>query len=157
MATFSPEALKRGLSPAARRSVATAALALVALGLLIAVVAMVARSNAARDAALQREQHSYDIMVLTRSLDASLARAEASLGRYVVSGDRRMGTIYYDEWRRAQSQLRQLERLVEGQPDEVEMVDRLKQLAAAREKELDRKSTRLNSSHRYISRMPSSA
>ncbi len=136
MATFSPEALRRGLSPAARRAIATAALALVALGLLIAVVAMVARSNAARDAALQREQHSYDIMVLTRSLDASLARAEASLGRYVVSGDRRMGTIYYDEWRRAQSQLRQLERLVEGQPDEVVMVGRLKLLAAAREKEL---------------------
>ena len=136
MATFSPAALKRDVSPAARRAIATAVLALAALGLLIAVVAMVARSNTARDAALQREQHSYDIMVLTRSLDASLARAEAALGRYVVSGDRRMGTIYYDEWRRAQSQLRQLDRLVDGQADEAAMAARLKTLAAAREKEL---------------------
>ena len=136
MATFSPAALKRDVSPAARRAIATAVLALAALGLLIAVVAMVARSNTARDEALQREQHSYDIMVLTRSLDASLARAEAALGRYVVSGDRRMGTIYYDEWRRAQSQLRQLDRLVDGQADEAAMVARLKTLAAAREKEL---------------------
>ncbi|ATE66660.1 ATP-binding protein [Rhizorhabdus dicambivorans] len=136
MATFSPEALKRELSPAAWRAIATALLAFTALGLLIAVVAMVARANTARDEALLREQHSYDIMVLTRSLDASLARAEAALGRYVVSSDRRIGTIYYDEWRRAKSQLRQLDRLVEGQPDQMARVDRLEGLAAEREKEL---------------------
>jgi len=136
MATFSPDALSRGLSSAAQRAIAAAILALTALGLLIVVVTMVARSNAARDEALQREQHSYDIMVLTRSLDASLARSEAALGRYVVSGDRRVGTIYYDEWRRAISQLRQLDRLVDGQSDQKGLVRRLEQLTAARDKEL---------------------
>jgi signal transduction histidine kinase/ActR/RegA family two-component response regulator len=136
MATFSPEALRRGLSPATGRVVAAAILALAALGLLVAVVTMVARSNAARDQALVREQRSYDIMVLTRSLDASLARAEASLGRYVVSGDRRTGTIYYDEWRRASSQLRQLEKLTEGQADQTPLVRRLDGLCDARAKEL---------------------
>ena len=35
--------------------------------------------------------------------------------------------------------------------------DELKLLAAAKKKCLDRKSTRLNSSHEWISRMPSSA
>nr|WP_047166463.1 ATP-binding protein [Sphingomonas sp. Y57] len=136
MATFSPDALRRGLSPATQRALAAAVLALTALGLLVAVVMMVARSNAARDDALRREQHSYDIMVLTRSLDASLARSEAALGRYVVSGDRKVGTIYYDEWRRAISQLRQLDKLVGEQPDQVKLVRELERLASERDKEL---------------------
>jgi signal transduction histidine kinase/CheY-like chemotaxis protein len=136
MATFSVDALNRGLSANTRRVLAAGLLVLVALGLLIAVVAMVARSNTARDQALAREQHSYDIMVLTRSLDASFARAEASLGRYVVSGDRRIGTLYYDEWRRGMSQLRQLERQVAGQPEQEKLVAGLRELTVAREKEL---------------------
>ncbi len=136
MATFSVDALNRGLSANTRRVLAAALLVLVALGLLIAVVAMVARSNTARDQALAREQHSYDIMVLTRSLDASFARAEASLGRYVVSGDRAIGTLYYDEWRRGMSQLRQLEKQVIGQPEQEKLVAELRQLTASREKEL---------------------
>lgn len=135
MATVSYDGLKRSLSAGTGRVFAAAVLALAALALLGAVVTMVARSNAARDAALMREQHSYDIMVLTRSLDASLARSEAALGRYVVNGDRRVGTIYYDEWRRAISQLRQLDRLL-TQPNQRRLVRRLEQLTAARDKEL---------------------
>lgn len=126
----------RNLSQGARRSIAAALLVVVAIGLLIAVVTMVARSNDARDAALRREQHSYDIMVLTRSLDASMARSEAALARYVVSSDRKVGTIFYDEWRRAMSQLRQLDRLTSGQPGQQRLVRRLEALAADREKEL---------------------
>ncbi len=136
MATVLYERLKRKLSAGTGRVFAAAVLALAALILLGAVVTMVARSNAARDAALVREQHSYDIMVLTRSLDASLARSEAALGRYVVNGDRRVGTIYYDEWRRAISQLRQLDRLLESQPGQRQLVHRLERLTAARDKEL---------------------
>lgn len=126
----------RNLSQGTRRSIAAALLAICAIGLLIAVVTMVARSNDARDAALRREQHSYDIMVLTRSLDASMARSEAALARYVVSGDRKVGTIYYDEWRRAMSQLRQLDRLTASQPGQQRLVRKLEALAADREKEL---------------------
>ncbi|MGC6330609.1 response regulator [Rhizorhabdus sp. FW153] len=126
----------RNLSQGTRRSIAVALLVVVAIGLLVAVVTMVARSNDARDAALQREQHSYDIMVLTRSLDASMARSEAALARYVVSSDRKVGTIFYDEWRRAMSQLRQLDRLTSGQPGQQQLVRKLEALAADREKEL---------------------
>ena len=126
----------RNLSQGTRRSIAAALLVVVAIGLLIAVVTMVARSNDARDAALRREQHSYDIMVLTRSLDASMARSEAALARYVVSSDRKVGTIFYDEWRRAMSQLRQLDRLTSGQPGQQRLVRKLEALAADREKEL---------------------
>jgi CHASE3 domain sensor protein len=104
--------------------------------LLVAVVAMVARSNAERDEALNREQRSYGIMLLTQSTDASLARAEGALGRYVIDGDRRTATIYYDEWRRADSQIRQLGRLTSGQPEQAELVRRLGELYRARAEEL---------------------
>src|SRR5690606_16828575 len=93
-------------------------------------------TNAARDAALVQEQRSYDIMMLTRSLDASLARSEAALGRYVVNSDRRTGTIYYDEWRRAASHLRELEKLVARRSVQGPLVAELRRLLAAREKEL---------------------
>ncbi|KRB82495.1 histidine kinase [Sphingomonas sp. Root710] len=136
MATFSPETLKRGLSPASGRVVAASLLALTALGLLIVVVMMVARTNDARDAALAQEQRSYDIMMLTRSLDASLARSEAALGRYVVNADRRTGTVYYDEWRRAATHLRALEKLVGRRKVQGPLVVELRNLLAAREKEL---------------------
>jgi signal transduction histidine kinase/ActR/RegA family two-component response regulator len=136
MATFSPDALNRGLSATAWRMVAAALLALTALALLVAVVMMVARSNAARDAALAREQHSWDVMVLTRSLDASLARAESALGRYVLSGDRKTGTIYGDEWRLARSQLQQLERMTRGEADQEPLVRRLAKLLPERQQEL---------------------
>ncbi len=144
MATFSPDALRRGLSPAAWRVLAAAMLALTALALLVGVVMMVARSNAARDAALVREQHSWDVMVLTRSLDASLARAEAALGRYVLSGDRKTGTIYADEWRRARTQLIRLQRLTVGQPEQKPLVQRLERLLPERERELSGAATYAN-------------
>jgi len=136
MATYLPRAAQPGSALSIGRIIAAAALAFVALGLLVAVVTLVARANIARDQALAREQRSYDIMVLTRSLDASLARAEAALGRYVVNGDRRLGTVYYDEWRRANSQLRQLGRLTAGMEDQEPLVEQLAGLYAAREKEL---------------------
>jgi signal transduction histidine kinase/CheY-like chemotaxis protein len=136
MATFSPDALNRGLSATAWRLIAAVVLTLTALALLVAVVMMVARSNAARDEALASEQHSWNVMVLTRSLDASLARAEAALGRYVLSGDRKTGTIYADEWRLARTQLRQLQRLTDDQPDQQPLVERLTRLLSEREDEL---------------------
>jgi len=136
MATYSPDALRRGLSPSAWRVIAAVVIAVSAALLLLAVVTMVARSNAARDEALDREQRSYGIMLLTQSTDASLARAEAALGRYVIDGDRRTATIYYDEWRRADSQIRQLARLTNGQPDQALLVRRLGEVYRARDKEL---------------------
>ncbi|TZG29332.1 ATP-binding protein [Sphingomonas montanisoli] len=136
MATFSPAAIDKGLPPALLRLAAAVIAALAVVGLLLAVVTMVARSNAERDLALKREQHSYDVMVLTRSLDASIARAEAALGRYVVSSDRRTGTIFYDEWRRAKAQLRQLRDLTADEPEQTALVGRLGTVLDDREREL---------------------
>ncbi|MDP8994477.1 MAG: histidine kinase, partial [Pseudomonadota bacterium] len=69
--------------------------ALLATLLLIVLVVMVALSNRARDAALDYERHTYDVMLLTRTVDATIARAEAALGRFVMDEEQATGTLYY--------------------------------------------------------------
>ena len=64
-----------------------AAGALIATLILLAMVVLVAISNQARDRALEGERHAYDVSLLTRSVDASIARAEAALGRFVLDED----------------------------------------------------------------------
>jgi signal transduction histidine kinase/ActR/RegA family two-component response regulator len=51
-------------------------------------------------------------MLLTRTVDGSVARAEAALGRYVTDELQETGTLYYNQWLLAGQQIRALERLV---------------------------------------------
>jgi signal transduction histidine kinase/ActR/RegA family two-component response regulator len=125
--TPAAEAWRRGLA---------SAVALLAAFLLIALVILVARSNSERDVALERERHSYDILVITRTLDASMARAEAALGRFVISGDKSTGTQYYDEWRRAGRQIDQLAIMTAQNPAQAGLVRELARLYEQRGKEL---------------------
>ena len=77
-----------------------AAGALVATLILLAMVFLVAISNNARDEALEGERRAYDVTLLTRTVDASIARSEAALGRFVLDEDERgSGSIYYSQWR----------------------------------------------------------
>ncbi|HJR82427.1 MAG TPA: hypothetical protein VJ775_00730, partial [Sphingomicrobium sp.] len=72
-----------------------AAGAFVATLILLAMVVLVAMSNHQRDRALEGERHAYDVNLLTRSVDASIARAEAALGRFVLDEDvKSSGNIY---------------------------------------------------------------
>jgi signal transduction histidine kinase/CheY-like chemotaxis protein len=106
-----------------------AAGALVATLILLAMVVLVAMSNQARDRALAGERHAYDVNLLTRSVDASIARAEAALGRFVLDEDERgSGNIYYSQWRLAGQQINQLERLVRTDPQQRERVQELRVL-----------------------------
>ena len=57
---------------------------LIATLVLLGMVVLVAITNTARDRALQAERHAYDVTLLTRTLDASMARSEAALGRFVL-------------------------------------------------------------------------
>src|SRR3546814_666613 len=74
-------------------------------------------------------------MLLTRTVDATVARSEAALGRYVLDEERDTGTIYYNEWRRAGRQIAQLKRLARS-PDQRELVEQLERLYRARGDEL---------------------
>ena len=113
-----------------------AAGALIATLILLAMVVLVAISNQARDRALEGERHAYYVSLLTRSVDASIARAEAALGRFVLDEDEeRSGNIYYSQWRLAEQQIAQLERLVRNDPRQRARVAELKELFKQRDAE----------------------
>lgn len=113
-----------------------AAGALVATLVLLAMVVLVAMSNQARDTALNGERHAYDVNLMTRSVDASIARAEAALGRFVLDEDvKSSGNIYYSQWRLAGQQIRQLEQLVRSDPQQAKRVQELSQLYQTRGEE----------------------
>jgi len=125
-----------------RSGVAILVGALVATALVVLLIVQVGRSNAARDQALEMERHSYDVMLVTRSVDSSMARSEAALGRFATSADRGMGTSYYNDWLDAGAQIGQLETLVGRDPEEVALVHRLRDLYVARGTELGLIATR---------------
>jgi len=133
------ETPRRWLTPS---SLAILLGAAIAAALVILLIVQVGRSNAARDAALEMERHSYDVMLVTRSVDSSMARAEAALGRFATSADRGMGTSYYNDWLDAGTQIGQLETLVGRDRQEVELVHRLRDLYTARGTELGLTATR---------------
>ena len=111
------------------RGVGTALGALLAALVLVAVVVFLAMSSRARDEAVAAERHTYDVTLLTRTLDSSIARAEAALGRFVLDENvEGSGNIYYSQWRLAGTQLQQLNRLVAGDPEQRRRVGQLAQL-----------------------------
>ena len=105
-----------------------AAGALVATLLLLGMVFLVAMSNRARDEALQLERNAYDVTLLTRSVDASIARSEAALGRFALDENSQTGTIYYDQWNLAGRQIRQLKQQLRNNPPQLERVQELERL-----------------------------
>jgi signal transduction histidine kinase/CheY-like chemotaxis protein len=121
-----------------------AGVALVAALLLIGLVIMVDRSNRARDAALAAERHSYDVIFATTSLRGAMSASEAALGRFVISGDKQVGSIYADEWRRAGVLLARLRTLTADNPGQSALMDDLDALYEQRGKELAEPAIRAN-------------
>jgi signal transduction histidine kinase len=106
-----------------------AAGALLAVLVLLAMVFLVASSNQQRDQAVQQERHTYDVTLLTRSVDASIARAEAALGRFVLDENvRDSGYAYSSNWQRAGRQIGQLDSLVRDDPAQRRRIAELRRL-----------------------------
>jgi signal transduction histidine kinase len=113
-----------------------AAIALIATLVLLGMVVLVAITNSARDEALKAERHAYDVTLLTRTMDTSIARAEAAVGRYALDEDiRSSGSRYYAQWRLAEQQLSQLERSVSKDPGQQRRVRELRGLFNERGKQ----------------------
>ncbi len=112
------------------------AAALLAAVLLVALIVMVTLSNRARDDAIEFERHTYDVMLLTRTVDATIARAEAALGRFVMDEEQATGTQYYNEWRRARRQIDELQRQLSSEPEQSKRARDLRQLFDQRGTEL---------------------
>ena len=112
------------------------AVGMIATLILIGMVFLVAVSNRARDDALERERHAYDINLLTRSVDASLVRAEAALGTFVLDEDvQGTGHLYYSQWQLAGDQIRQLGRESASDPGQRRRVADLQNIYDARSQE----------------------
>jgi len=105
-----------------------AAVALIATLVLLGMVVLVAMTNSARDRALEAERHAYDVALLTRSVDASIAQAEAAVGRHALDEGAKSGSRYYAQWRLAEQQISQLERSASDDPAQRRRVNELKQL-----------------------------
>jgi signal transduction histidine kinase/ActR/RegA family two-component response regulator len=110
---------------------------LIATLVLLAMVFLVALSNGARERALEAERRAYNVALMVRNVDTSMSRAEAALGRFVLDEEvRTSGNIYYSQWRLAGHQIRQLERLVRGSPEQRMRVEELRRLYSVRGTEL---------------------
>ncbi|CAN5332757.1 hypothetical protein BH09PSE3_BH09PSE3_03800 [soil metagenome] len=83
------------------RSTALVLAGLLSVGVIAALIVSLVTATRQRDAALGWQQHSYEVMILARELDATMAKSEATLGRFVISGNKDVGRTYFDAWRRA--------------------------------------------------------
>ena len=93
--------------------VVTAALGAVVL---VALMTTLGDANRQRDHALQLQRHSYEVMILARTLSGTIAQSEASLGRYVISADDGLGATYFDQWKLAGNQIDRLDQITTDNP-----------------------------------------
>jgi signal transduction histidine kinase/ActR/RegA family two-component response regulator len=118
-----------------RRGGAAAAALLAAL-VLLGMVFLVALSNDAREAALEDERRAYDVALMVRSVDSSISRSEAALGRFVLDEQvATSGNIYYSQWRLAEHQINQMKRLLLRDPAQARRARELDRLFNARGQE----------------------
>ena len=68
--------------------------------------------------ALNAQRRSMEVIALVRQLEATTARAEATLARYVISLDPDTGRLYQAQWRAAAGQLRSLSHATRHSPEQ---------------------------------------
>jgi signal transduction histidine kinase len=96
-----------------------------------------------RDAALYQQRHSYEVVVLARTLDGTLAQSEAALGRFVISGDKGKGRQFLDHWRRAGSLLSKIETQAASKTTQ-KLLNQLRRAYETRGEELNAVALRTN-------------
>ena len=118
------------------RIAALVGMALLGVAVFFALIVTLGDANRQRDRALQLQAHSFDVMILSRTLASTIAHSEASLGRYVISGDKQLGRLYFDEWVQAGNEIDQLDRITDDNSEQQPRIDRLRIAYEARGKEL---------------------
>ncbi|WP_332800795.1 ATP-binding protein [Sphingomonas sp. PB2P12] len=120
-------------------------MALLGAAVLVALIVTLRDADRQRDRALELQAHSYDVMILARTLSGTIARSEASLGRYVISGDKQLGQLYFDEWLLAGTQIDRLDQITNDNAEQQPRIDRLRAAYDSRGRELS--MTALNTSY----------
>lgn len=100
------------------RTITLVVVATLAVLVMAALVLTVGEVNRQRDRALAAQRHSYDVMILVRTLQGTIARSEAALGRYVISTDQSLGQLYFEDWRRAGETIERLGKLTRDNPQQ---------------------------------------
>ena len=118
------------------RIAALVGMALLGMAVFFALIVTLGDANRQRDRALQLQAHSFDVMILSRTLASTIAHAEASLGRYVISGDKQLGRLYFDQWVQAGTEIDQLDRITDDNSEQQPRIDRLRSAYETRGKEL---------------------
>ncbi len=136
MAAAAVEAGTEENGPPTGRALWVSAGALLATLALIALIFMITFSNRARDDALGWERRTYEVMLLSGTIDATIARSEAALGRYVLDENDVTGTQYVNEWRSAGWQIGQLQRRLREDPAQARRIVELRALFDRRGAEL---------------------
>lgn len=103
---------------------------------LVALVVTVGNANREREHALQLQRHSYEVMILARTLSGTIAQSEASLGRYVISADAGLGQLYFDQWKQAGDQIDRLDQITDDNPTLQRPIDALRVAFKSRGDEL---------------------
>ncbi|GAA0733617.1 ATP-binding protein [Sphingomonas japonica] len=130
--------MARSVASARWRGIAALLVGLAGIAVAIALGSTMGEASRQRDAAIARQSHSYEVMILTQSLAATMARAEATLGRFVISGDKAIGRIYVEDWRLAASQIDRLDRVTGDNPTQRSPIAALRAAYRERGTELSR-------------------
>jgi signal transduction histidine kinase/ActR/RegA family two-component response regulator len=94
-------------------------------GIVGALVLLLARASDNYDQSLGWQTQSLEVISQTRSLDASIARAEAALGRFAVGLQKEDGRVYEQQWGLARQYLTRLDRSVRDNTAQSKLVDQL--------------------------------
>ncbi|WEK44940.1 MAG: ATP-binding protein [Candidatus Sphingomonas colombiensis] len=113
-----------------------AVMGVLGIAVLFGLIVTLGEANRQRDRAIRLQSHSYDIMVLARTLGGTIAESEASLGRFVISGDKQLGRLYYDEWQLAGKQIERLATLTRQSDSQARRMGQLRRAYEERGKEL---------------------
>jgi len=112
--------------------------------LVVALIGMIAFSSKQRDSALAWQRHSYEVMIAVRSIEGQMALAEATIGRAVISSEKKTARSFYDEWRRAGGMIVTLQRLTRDSPRQTALVHDLRTVFDERGAALNRAALYLN-------------
>jgi signal transduction histidine kinase/ActR/RegA family two-component response regulator len=126
--------------PAWRESLRRALPFLIGIPLVAALLALLYLASTAsgdRERALDRQRHSYEVITLARRLDGSMAKAETSLARYVISLEPDTGRLFQSQWRGAAAELDALVYATRDDPHQRLLVGRLREAYADRGKTLN--------------------
>jgi signal transduction histidine kinase/ActR/RegA family two-component response regulator len=103
---------------------------------IVSLVFMLAEANRDRDAALRLQASSSDRVTLAATFEAAMARSEAALGRFVISGDNAQGTLFSDDWRTSGVLLDRLAKASTEDPEQTANAKALRAAWTVRSKEL---------------------